>query len=726
MKVSSLILLLALVGQFGVSIAKSGDRLFGSSRHSRVHKNQFALDNLHEEGPSKSDVENKDHDAQILAQMLPKKARVLQTSMKLPIGVEPAKRKNSLIVRTSVLTSVTAAAGLVPGATKFAVFRGAKSAATASDSDFTYVGKVEISAANVPEYVVVSLPSGAVIDNSYLAIGEASATQTVTGTTLFVSDKVVYFSDSKGSGAKTISIVMAIVLMVASCCCWICGVPQFYHLIKVAQMLYMKVLLASPKQATILFWVLSGFHMNIFSVVPNPVKINEPNGNSCQPSPQFFAEELSCHVYNTLRNYVLGFLIYLILYFFIHYNVYDDSEFWKNLKDITKINMFMLAIFPDVCIGIFGNLASSASNSVLSVGVMFSIALILWYVHIFNWAIQSCINGKKDAVEFVSYFIFSRSPQTEDDPQLNKKVVAIFMEYLKIFIVVMMIGLFNSAPKTQLVIIFLVYILHGIYLLVVRPYANLFHNILLAVSDLAFFIMMLLSFVTNSYEETGKENSIETGFGDAQVAMVAIILLANLILYVLPIGVGQDLSGSVSPSSPPREASSKAYGGDEAEQQLSGHKSSMVKEPHHVPKGDDPLNGKDSATEDKLIPTRMKSNSGKVLGGGGADQNKTALPPPNVQTRQEEEPMKPKTSENPLISSGTKSSKLPPIAGPAENQLEKTSAKDLKASSPNFETPKINNLLGGPKKLDQSDVDPSATAKKSENPMDKKLIDKEK
>lgn len=703
MRTTAVLLLISLAGLWDTRPACSEDRLFSKSERTTESRD-----------PQSEGARIMDHGAST--------SRILQTTVKIPLSFEPAKRLTGLVAKTGAMVSATVAAGLVPGAKKFAAFRTTKSAATAADADYTFVGQVSVSEANQPDYVLLGLPSGAVVDNNFVAIGEFSTDKKLTGSTLFVSDKVVYFSDSKGSGAKTISIVLAIILMAASCFCWLCGVPQFYHLIKVAQMLYMKVLLASPKQSTILFWLLSGFQMNLFRVVPNPVKINEINGNSCQPSAQFFAEDLSCHVYNTLRNYVLGFLIYLVLYFFIHFNVYEHVDFWKNLKDVTKINMFMLAIFPDVCIGIFGNLASPASNSILSVGVMMSIALILWYVYIFTWAIQTCNSGGKEAVDFLSHYIFSRSPQSADDPQMGRKIVAVFLEYLKIFVVVIMIGLFSAAPKTQLVIIFLVYILHGIYLLVVRPFVNLFHNILLAASDIAFFIMVLLNFITNSYEDSGNESAIEGGFADAQAAMVAIILLANLIIYMLPLGVGQDVTGSVSPSGASKDSTSKTNNQDE--EYHAGQKSAMVKELHHLPKENENAGFKESASQERLLPAKMKSSSSKVLGANSID-SKSSLPPLNAQTRQEEEPMKPKTSENPLINSGTKiSSKLPPIGGIADNPLENTREKDLRASGGNIEAPKINNLLGG-KKSELPAVDLSSTAKKSQHETDTQQLHKD-
>jgi hypothetical protein len=640
--------------------------------------------------------------------------RLLETSSKVSVQMTPIKRKGGLVVKISQAMSDTMKAGFISGATNFAAFQGSKSATTAADADFSYVGTVSVSESNVPDYLVVTLPSSAVIDNKYVAIANYDSAQKISGTTLLVSDNIVYFSDSKGSGAKTASVVLAIVLMAASCSCWICGVPQFYHLIKVAQMLYMKVLLVNPRQSTVLFWLLSAFNMNIFRVVPNPVMINEQNGNSCQPSDVFFSEGLSCHVYNTLKNYVLGFLIYIVLYFFIHFNIYDHSDFWKNLKDITKINMFMLAIFPDVCIGIFGNLASPASNSVLSTGVIFSIALILWYAQIFYSALTTCLKGGQEAVDFVSHYMFSRSATTADDPQLDRKILAIFLEYFKILIVVLMIGLFPSAPQTQMVIIFVAYILNGLFLIIVRPYSNLLHNLLLALSDLAFFVLVLMNFITYGLDSTANESSIESGYATVQVIMVIIILFSNLVIYILPVGKGQDNS-SVAPSSPKPEAPLRPFTLEEVDPQPSIPKSSMVKDLHHLPKSDQHIRDQESPTEARLLPAKLKSGSGRVLGG-----NTPAVPPLNAQTRQEEEPMMPKVSENPLINSGTKISKLPPIT-PPEGLLEKTNDKDLRLQTSAFEAPKINNLLGG-KKPDPISLEASHTSKKSLNELERKQL----
>jgi hypothetical protein len=235
--------------------------------------------------------------------------------------------------------------------------------------------------------------------------------------------------------------------------------------------------------------------------------------------------------------------------------------------------------------------------------------------------------------------------------------------------------------------------------------------------------MVLLNFITNGYEDPGKESAIEGGFADAQAAMVAIILLVNLIIYLLPLGVGQDVTGSVSPSGASKDSTSKPNNQDEEYQ--AGQKSAMVKELHHLPKENESAGFKESASQERLLPAKMKSSSSKVLGANSTDGNKSGLTPLNAQTRQEEEPMKPKTSENPLINSGTKiSSKLPPIGGIADNPLENTREKDLRTSGGNIEAPKINNLLGG-KKNELPAVDLSSTAKKSQHETETQQLHKD-
>ena len=180
------------------------------------------------------------------------------------------------------------------------------------------------------------------------------------------------------------SFVMAIAYMILSCCCWVFGVRQFYHLIRIAQLLYMINLMSVNNRPADVHAVLENFKYNIFNIVPNPVKINERTQVECIPTFDFWAEGYSCHAYNTLKNYVLGFLIYLVIYGFLRTNKYQDVAFWQYLKRNVNFTVFMISIMPDVFLAILVNAVAPLTNSVLSLGFLFSLILILWYGYLIS------------------------------------------------------------------------------------------------------------------------------------------------------------------------------------------------------------------------------------------------------------------------------------------------------------------------------------------------------
>lgn len=338
----------------------------------------------------------------------------------------------------------------------------------------------------------------------------------------------------------TLSLVMAIVYMAATCCCWIFGARQFYHLIRISQLLYMINLLATKPKPASVYGILENFRYNIFNIVPNPVKISERDGVQCKAAFDFWSEGMSCHAYNTLKNYVLGFLIYLVLYCFILTNKYQHISYWANLKATMKFTVFMLTIMPDVLIAIFINATAPLNNSVLSLGFLFCFVLIVWYAYLVSRYLGLYKKKNEEIVGFLSYYVFSRSNLTMSDPKIGLKVLAVTLDNVKIFVITMMIALFNNSPKSQMVIIFIVYILNSLFLLIVRPYTNLFHNLFFGVSDLAFFVLVLTMYIYHMGFEDMSSQKRENTFGGTMVAMVWIIYVLNLIVYILPVLKGQD------------------------------------------------------------------------------------------------------------------------------------------------------------------------------------------
>jgi hypothetical protein len=394
---------------------------------------------------------------------------------------------------------------------------------------------------NTPEWIIVELNEESNIENEHVYLTLYPEGTSNTPIYIYGSERAYQYYSSSASGTLTFSIVLAIIYMAASCCCWIFGVKQFYHLIKTAQMVYMINLLASKPKSALIYSYLEGFRYNIFKIVPNPVIISEWDGVQCQPAPVFFSEGWSCHAYNSLRNYVLGFLIYLVLFCFVKVNKFHELAYWNNLKDAFKIKMFMLTIMPDVFIAIYLNAVGGPYNSVMSLGFLFSLILILWYGYILSSYFTLWIRKDDELLNFLGHFTFSRSPLYISDSKLGLKFLAVMLEQLKVLIIVTMIGLFNNAPKTQMVIIFLVYILHAIFILYVRPWNSLPHNICIAVSDICAFILVLLIFIgdagMHSHDSTWREDNIAAG----QAVMYFLILFLNIIVFLFPVLKGSDL-----------------------------------------------------------------------------------------------------------------------------------------------------------------------------------------
>lgn len=549
---------------------------------------------------------------------------------------------------------------------------------------------------NSKDYIVLQMADTTQIDNEYLYL-----TVGTTSPTVYRSQQTIYqYYDSGAGGMMGVSVALAIVFMIFSCCCWCGGMRQFYLLIRIPQMLFMLTFLGSTPQASNYYSLLENLRYNLFSVVPNPVMIDEKNGNECQLPIQFFAEMLSCHVYNTLRYYVLGFIIFIILYGFIALNKYHDRPFFQRLAKTMDLHMFMLAIFPDVAIAIYLNAVAGLTNSVLSIGFFLCVLLIIWYVHIFNTIISDYYHDrKKEVVAFLRFFVFSRSKLTEDEPKLGIKLFAVLFEYLKIFIVVTMIALFYNAPRTQMVIVFLIYLLSALFMFVVRPYSNIFQNIFQGVSDLAFFIIVVLAFAREDRFDSTSMHAKEMNYGDAQSAMVFIIFFVNHFNFLIPMLKGQDVQTIIHKT-------------DEAEQTVNesqGKSTTIMKkdpeaaQPHHV-------DVKDPAPKDYLgrpkIPERdihtsdARSNS-RITEGSELPGNK-----------EEQVPMKPNSSENPALQTGKKKIEIKgmhpgtqkELKPSEENLLRNNEAhhdnipptsenRDIPATAHQSHQPKKNNLL---------------------------------
>lgn len=104
------------------------------------------------------------------------------------------------------------------------------------------------------------------------------------------------------------------------------------------------------------------------------------------------------------------------------------------------------------------------------------------------------------------------------------------------------------------------YILNAVFLIAVRPYTSIWQNIFFAISDTAFFVIVLVLLIYRGNFDTVTEQAREGSYGGIIVAMVWIIFFANLIIYLFPVLKGQD-SIEVRPSTTEGELREKDRNG---------------------------------------------------------------------------------------------------------------------------------------------------------------------
>jgi len=467
--------------------------------------------------------------------------RLLQTiDPKMPLvkrNIFGTARRNYIMVVPNiaeVLTPISASISYATGAMKD------------GKPEMGSVDATSVKLGNTMDWLVLSLPDSTNIGQVQVTVSLQSNDAGKVKLDIINSDNTVYlYSYSSKSGMQTLGIVLAIVLAAFSCGCCLVGVKQFYHIIRMAQLFYMLALINSPTKAASIFGILSGFWLNPFSVVPNPLKIDEFNGVQCQPPIDFFGEMLSCHVYNSLRNYVLGFIIFIIIVGFVQHNKFTDHVFFHNLTQSIKLRMFFWTILPDVMIAVWLNVVAPVANSILSIGAVACFLLLVGYTLMFSSTFNEFFSNKQETVSFLAHFSFSRSSLTVNDSRLGIKLTAVFLDQLKVMVLVTMIALFYNSPMTQMVIVFMAYLLHAVFLVLVRPWNGLLQNGLFALTEICFFLIVLLMYIGESYSDSITLETRESRIGGGQIALFFIIFLTNLIIYLVPVLKGEDLRPTV-------------------------------------------------------------------------------------------------------------------------------------------------------------------------------------
>lgn len=89
------------------------------------------------------------------------------------------------------------------------------------------------------------------------------------------------------------------------------------------------------------------------------------------------------------------------------------------------------------------------------------------------------------------------------------------------------------------------YLLHAVFLVLVRPWNGLLQNGLFALTEICFFLIVLLMYIGESYSDSITLETRESRIGGGQIALFFIIFLTNLIIYLVPVLKGEDLRPTV-------------------------------------------------------------------------------------------------------------------------------------------------------------------------------------
>lgn len=352
------------------------------------------------------------------------------------------------------------------------------------------------------------------------------------GTAFVQSTQKIYYLKSSES-YLSLSMALAIIYMILAFCMMCCNGKTFYHLVKVPQMLFLVSLIkTNPKDSSVQD-ILTGFQMNLFNIIPNPVRIAEYHTVHCQPFLNFFVSRLSCHTYNSLANYVLAFIIFFLMYVFLNLTKCQHIHFWDRIKDTVAPGIFLWTILPDLLVAIFLNSTAHVHNTALSFGMLFGIGIFFVLVALYHKYYSDYESSDPKAfVTSFEHFNIDLEGRLDTSTRQGWVFAALFAETLKVALKVTMVVLFHGYPATQLCVIFVAYILHAVFLVAARPYTTNAQNYWFAFSDLGFFILVLLMYLAHMQFDADTTEPKDSSLAVGMVIMVLWIYCANLIVFI--------------------------------------------------------------------------------------------------------------------------------------------------------------------------------------------------
>lgn len=378
------------------------------------------------------------------------------------------------------------------------------------------------------------------VDRSRLFLQKQDSSVTDSGNQL-------YFYEVS-SAWKSAGKLLSWLYLIMSGILWVLGVKQYYLLIRNAQLFFLINLLCMKSSPSKLFYLLDSFSVTLFNVISNPVEIPQTSKVNCQPAVHFLVQGMSCHTYNSLKDYVLGVLIFAAISAFLHVNKFSHLAFWADWKASVNFRVLLFAVMPFTLTAAFLNSTAGLSNSVLSLGFLFGLSLLAVYGYLFVWLFKLWKSDDVELIHFLKFYSFSRSELSNYDSRSNRIAFAVLAEQVKSFLIAVIVGLFSNSPNGQPAAIMLIYLSNALIVLFLRPYKFILQTLFVAVSDICMFMVFALLLDASRRFESLSMADLEDGLGKACVAFFIIPYCLTILLFGLPILKGKDVDSNVLPT----------------------------------------------------------------------------------------------------------------------------------------------------------------------------------
>jgi hypothetical protein len=381
------------------------------------------------------------------------------------------------------------------------------------------------------------------LDSVPIAIdGKIIIVKTADGKT-YQSSNWVYLIGGAPNSEK-LGIAAAIIFMVASLSCWICGIKQFYFLIRQAQLYFFFSLVAYQRVPARLYAYSSAFSMNLFSIIPNPVKFNERSG-WCQTPGHLWVQNMSCNPYNSMKNYYICLLIYILLMLFLYTTKFRSIHFWFNWAQTVDLRVALLSILPMTTASLMVSVGTYFQSDKITLGFFFVLVMFMIQICILWSTISKYWIESEESREYLRFYWFGKSAITEHTQRQRLALVAITFDHLKGFLAGIFICLIKN-PWRQLGMLGLLYLFSALWLIIARPYRNNGQNFLFAASDLSLSIISGIVFLalSSAVSISTRENTMAYW----SLVFLAISYACNMITYMLPILKGEERSARILPS----------------------------------------------------------------------------------------------------------------------------------------------------------------------------------